>query len=64
MKRLIIVEDIIIIISILSLWPVIFRLPGRGYIFFMYISLFFLLIILINRIRRIYLLSKKNKNKK
>jgi len=62
-KGIRIVEDVIIFLSIFSMWPVIFRWPGKGYKFIMYISLFLLVIILINRCRRLHLLRGEIKKK-
>ncbi len=61
MKKIIIIEDIVIILSVFSLWPMILRLPGKGYKYFMYFCLLLLFIILINRIKRIIALGKGNK---
>ena len=59
MKKIEIIENILIFISIFSIWPVIFGWSGRGYRFIMLFFFFVLVGVLINRGRRFQRLLHK-----
>ncbi len=58
MRKVEVIENIFIFLAIFSIWPVIFRWPGRFYRYIMYLFLPILGIILFNRARRLRKLWK------
>ncbi|NOZ63480.1 MAG: hypothetical protein GXO71_00770 [Caldiserica bacterium] len=59
MKKVEIIENILIFISIFSIWPVIFNWPGKGYRFIMLFFLIVLVGVLVNRGKRFQRLLRK-----